>query len=84
MKSQSQLIFNKSDSIHSRTKERKNLSHMLKLKNSELLSIEISTQGSVGTNNGVYSPCSYSLDFAFLQAMHCSQIHCTSLFIFGQ
>jgi hypothetical protein len=29
-------------------------------------SIEISTQGSVGTNNGVYSPCSSTLDFAFL------------------
>jgi hypothetical protein len=44
-------------------------------------SIEIFTQG---TGNGVYSPCGYTLDFAFLQAMHCSQIRCTSLFIFGQ
>jgi hypothetical protein len=34
--------------------------------------IEISAQGSVGTSNCVYSPCGYTLDFAFLQAMHCS------------
>jgi hypothetical protein len=47
-------------------------------------SIEISTQGSVGTGNGVYSPCGCNLDFIFLQAMHCSQIRYTSFFIFGQ
>jgi hypothetical protein len=34
--------------------------------------IEISTQGSVGTGNGVYSPCGCTLDFVFLQAMHYS------------
>jgi len=50
----------------------------------KIKSIEKSNQGSVGTGNVVYSPCSYTLDFAFLQAMHCSQIGCTPLFIFGQ
>jgi hypothetical protein len=28
-------------------------------------SIEISTQRSIGTGNGVYSPCGCTLDFAF-------------------
>jgi hypothetical protein len=36
-------------------------------------SIEISKQGLVDTNNGVYSPCDCTLNLAFLQAMHCSQ-----------
>jgi len=46
-------------------------------------SIEISTQGLAGIGNGVYSPCDCILDFAFLQAMHYSQIRCISLYIFS-
>ena len=37
---QSQLIFDKSDLIRSRTEECKNHSHMLKLKNSEVIIIK--------------------------------------------
>jgi hypothetical protein len=40
MTPRSQLIFNKSDSIRSRTKECKNHSHALNLKNSELIIIK--------------------------------------------
>jgi len=40
MTPRSQLIFDKSDSIHSRTEEYKNHSHMLKLKNSEVIIIQ--------------------------------------------
>jgi hypothetical protein len=39
MTPQSQLIFDKSDSVHSKTFESKNHSHMLKLKNSEVIFI---------------------------------------------
>jgi len=41
-------------------------------------SIEISTQGLVGTGNGVHNPCDCTL-----KTMHYSQIRCISLFIFG-
>ena len=40
MMPRSQLIFDKSDSVRPRTKERKNHSHTLKLKNSEVIIIE--------------------------------------------
>jgi len=40
MTPRSQLIFDKSDSVRSRTEERKNHSHMLKLKNSEVIIIK--------------------------------------------
>ena len=40
MTPQSQLIYDKSDSVRSRTEERKNHSHMLKLKNSEVIIIK--------------------------------------------
>jgi len=40
MTPQSQLIFNKSDSVRSRTEECKNHSHTLKLKNSEVIIIK--------------------------------------------
>jgi hypothetical protein len=40
MMPRSQLIFDKSDSVRSRTEERKNHSHTLKLKNSEVIIIE--------------------------------------------
>jgi hypothetical protein len=40
MMPQSQLIFDKSHSVHSRTKECKNHSHTLKLKNSEVIIIK--------------------------------------------
>jgi hypothetical protein len=40
MTPQSQLIFNKSDSVRSRTEEYKNHSHTLKLKNSEVIIIK--------------------------------------------
>ena len=40
MMPQSQLIFDKSDSVRSRTEECKNLSHTLKLKNSEVIIIQ--------------------------------------------
>jgi len=39
MTSQSQLSFDKSDSVHSRTQECKNHSHTLKLKNSKVIFI---------------------------------------------
>ena len=39
MTPRSQLIFNKADSIHSRTEEYKNHSHTLKLRNLEVLFI---------------------------------------------
>jgi len=41
MTSRSQLIFNKSDSVRSRTEERKNHSRTLKLKNSEVIIIKV-------------------------------------------
>jgi co-chaperonin GroES (HSP10) len=40
MTQQSQLIFDKSDSVCSRTEEYKNHSHTLKLKNSEVIIIK--------------------------------------------
>jgi hypothetical protein len=40
MTSRSQLIFDKSDSVRSRTEECKNHSHALKLKNSEVIIIQ--------------------------------------------
>ena len=40
MTPRSQLIFDKSDSVRSRTEERKNHSHTLKLKNSEVIIIK--------------------------------------------
>jgi hypothetical protein len=40
MMPRSQLIFNKSDSVRSRTEECKNDSHTLKLKNSEVIIIK--------------------------------------------
>jgi len=40
MTTRSQLIFDKSDSVHSRTEECKNHSHMLKLKTSEVIVIK--------------------------------------------
>jgi hypothetical protein len=54
------------------------------LDKSKTKSIEISTQGLVGPGNGVYNSYDYTLNFIFLQAMHCSLICCTFLFIFGQ
>jgi hypothetical protein len=43
-------------------------------------SIEMSTH--VGKE--VYKPCSWVLDFAFLQVMHLSFMRCISFFILGQ
>jgi hypothetical protein len=40
MTSRNQLIFDKPDSIHSKTKECKNISHTLRLKSSEILFIK--------------------------------------------
>jgi len=40
MTPRSQLIFDKSDSVRARTEELKNHSHMLKLKNSEVIIIK--------------------------------------------
>jgi hypothetical protein len=40
MTPRSQLIFDKPDSVRSRTEERKNHSHALKLKNSEVIIIK--------------------------------------------
>jgi hypothetical protein len=40
MTPRSQLIFDKSDSVHSKTEECKNRSHTLKLKNSEVIVIK--------------------------------------------
>jgi hypothetical protein len=43
-------------------------------------SIEMSTNGSLGTSKGVYKPCDWVLHYAFLQILHLSHIRCTSLF----
>ena len=37
-------------------------------------SIKISTHGSLGTCKGIYEPCGWVLDFAFLQVMHLSLV----------
>ena len=42
-------------------------------------SIEMSTQGSVGTGKGVYNPWGIDLDLAYRQVMHLEQILSTSL-----
>ena len=47
-------------------------------------SIEMSTHVSLGPGKGVYKPCGWVLDFAFLQVMHLSHMHYTSFFILGQ
>jgi hypothetical protein len=62
MTSRSQLIFDKSDSIRSRTEEYKNHSHVKTKK----------------FRSNYHQSCR---NFCLLQAMHCSQIRCTSLFI---
>jgi hypothetical protein len=46
-------------------------------------SIEISTQGALGTGKGVYKPCGKTLDLACLHVTH-EQTISTSCFIFGQ
>jgi hypothetical protein len=43
----------------------------------------MSTHGFLGTGKGVYKPCGWVLDFAFLQVMHLSHMRCTSFFILG-
>jgi len=45
-------------------------------------SIKMSTHGSFGTGKGVYKPCGWVLDFAFLQVMHLSHMCYTSFFHF--
>jgi len=47
-------------------------------------SIEILTQGALGTGRGVYNPCGKTLDLACLQVMHLAQALSISRFIFGQ
>jgi len=39
-------------------------------------SIKMSTHGSFGIGKEVYKPCGWVLDFAFLQVMHLSHMHC--------
>ena len=58
--------------------------HFLDLGKPKTKSIEISTQGALGTGRGVYNPCGKTLDLAYLQVTHLAQTLSTSRFIFGQ
>ena len=48
----------------------------------KIKSIEILTQGALGTGKGVHNSCGKTLDLAYLQVMQRSVL--LSLFIFGQ
>jgi len=50
----------------------------------KMKSIEISAQGIVGIGRGVYKPWGWTLDLAFLHAIHLSQKLCTDLRMCGQ
>jgi hypothetical protein len=50
----------------------------------KIKSIEISTQGSLGTCKGVFNPWDITLDLVCLHVVHLSQILCTFLFMLGQ
>jgi hypothetical protein len=57
--------------------------HFLDLGKPKINSIQISTQGSLGTYKGLYNSLCITLDLAQLHVMHLSQIICTSLFMLG-